>query len=57
LIWLATSQNIAGGYGVRARWFLRESNLPLLAAFTALDLLMSAFGRSTSNQQFIAIRE
>ena len=57
VVWLATSQNIAGRYGVRARWFLTESNLPLLAAFTALDLLMSAFGRSTSNQQFIAIRE
>ena len=57
LIWLATSQNIAGRYGVRARWFLSESNLPLLAAFTTLDLLMTALGGATSNQQVIAVRE
>jgi len=57
LIWLATSQNIAGRYGVRARWFLTESNLPLLATFTTLDLLMSALGRPTSNQQVIAVRD
>jgi hypothetical protein len=34
-----------------------ESNLPLLTVFTALDLLMAALGRSTSNQQVVAIRE
>jgi SAM-dependent methyltransferase len=57
LVWLATSQNVAGAFGIRARWFLTESNLPLLASFTALDLLMSAFGRPTSNQQVVAVRE
>jgi 2-polyprenyl-3-methyl-5-hydroxy-6-metoxy-1,4-benzoquinol methylase len=57
LVWLATSQNIAGTFGVRGRWLLTESNLPLLAAFTAVDLFMSGLGRSTSNQQLVAIRE
>lgn len=57
LIWLATLQNIAGSCGIRARWFLTESNLPLLAAFTALDLLMSGIGRSTSNLQVVAVRQ
>jgi len=57
LVWLATSQNIAGTFGVRARWLLTESNLPLLGAFTAFDLFMSRLGRSTSNQQLVAIRE
>jgi SAM-dependent methyltransferase len=57
LVWLATSQNIAGTFGIRARWLLTESNLALLAAFTAFDLLMSGIGRSTSNQQVVAIRE
>ena len=57
LVWLATTQNLAGRYGLPVRWFLRESNLPLLSAFTALDLLMSALGRSTSNQQLVAVRE
>jgi SAM-dependent methyltransferase len=57
LVWLATSQNIAEAFGVRARWLLTESNLPLLAAFTAFDLVMSGLGRSTSNQQLVAIRE
>lgn len=57
LIWLATFQNLAGRRGIRARWFLTESNLPLLAAFTAFDLLMSKLGRSTSNQQIVAVRK
>jgi SAM-dependent methyltransferase len=57
LIWLATAQNIAGARGVRGRWFLTESNLPLLTVFTALDLFMATLGRSTSNQQIVAIRE
>jgi SAM-dependent methyltransferase len=57
LIWLATAQNLAGRYGVRARWFLTESNLPLLAAFTTLDMILSKLGCSTSNQQVVAVRE
>ena len=56
LIWLATCQNLAERRGLRIRWFLTESNLPLLAAFTAADLAMAALGRQTSNQQLVAVR-
>lgn len=56
LIWLATCQNLAGRRGLRLRWFLNESNLPLLSLFAAVDLLMAALGRSTSNQQLVAAR-
>lgn len=56
LIWLATAQNIAGRYGIAGRWFLTESNLPLLAAFTAMDMLMASAGQATSNQQVVAER-
>ena len=56
LIWLATCQNVAGRRGWRLRWFLRESNLPLLSVFTLFDLAMAAAGRATSNQQLVAAR-
>lgn len=56
LIWLATCQNIAGRGGFRMRWLLSESNLPLLAAFTGGDLLVSTLGGRTSNQQLVAVR-
>ena len=54
LIWVASIHNALKIRGVGAARFFRDSNLPVLAASTAMDMVAARLGVPTSNQQVIA---
>ena len=54
LVWIGTLRAVWKRRGWKGASFLKDSNLPLLAAFALLDRVMIALGFWTSNQQVVA---